>query len=150
MTVSFGSRGGGEAEHSRTGDRGHAARRGASGPDEIYVVLPGTVDDPANPSGGNRYDRAICDGLARSRSLHEIAVNGSWPRPSATVRTALASVLRDIPDKSTVLLDGLVACGIPDVLEPHARRLRLIVLVHLPLSDETGRSPAETGRSPAE
>ena len=27
----------------------------------VYVVLPGTVDDPATPSGGNRYDRAVCD-----------------------------------------------------------------------------------------
>src|SRR5699024_11474418 len=42
---------------------------------------------------------------------------------------------------TTVLLDGLVACGVPDLLRPHADRLRLIVLVHLPLADEFGLCP---------
>jgi len=110
---------------------------------DLFVVLPGTVDDPAAPSGGNRYDRAVCERLARSRPVHEIAVNGDWPRPAPRARQAVASALRDIPDKSTVLVDGLVGCGIPEVLEPEAGRLRLIVLVHLPLADETGLSPAD-------
>ena len=109
----------------------------------VFVVLPGTVDDPATPSGGNRYDRAVCDRLARSFDVHEITVNGGWPRPSAAVRAAVAGALGDLPDGSTVLLDGLVACGMPDVLEPAAARLRMIVLVHLPLGDETGLPPAE-------
>jgi glycosyltransferase involved in cell wall biosynthesis len=108
----------------------------------LYVVLPGGVDDPAAPSGGNRYDRAVCDGLARSRDVHEIAVNGAWPRPQGPARTALDTALSAIPGGSPVLLDGLVACGVPEVLEAHARRLRLVVLVHLPLGDETGLSPA--------
>ena len=34
-----------------------------------------------------------------------------------------------------VLLDGLVASTAPEVLVPQARRLRLIVLVHMPLGD---------------
>ena len=103
----------------------------------LWVVLPSSVDDPAAPSGGNRYDRAVCDRLARSRDVHELAVFGGWPRPSSSERGALAGVLADIPDKSAVLLDGLVACGVPEILEPEAQRLRLIVLVHLPLGDES-------------
>jgi glycosyltransferase involved in cell wall biosynthesis len=109
----------------------------------LFVVLPGNVDDPATPSGGNRYDRAVCDRLARRRDVHEIAVNGDWPGPSAAARAAVAGALEELPDGSTVLLDGLVACGIPEVLEPGADRLRLVVLVHLPLGDETGLAPAE-------
>jgi glycosyltransferase involved in cell wall biosynthesis len=122
------------------------ARTGRAGPGAarpLFVVLPGNVDDPATPSGGNRYDRAVCDRLARSREVHEIAVNGDWPRPSTIARAAVAGALDGLPDGSTVLLDGLVACGIPEVLEPAADRLRLVVLVHLPLGDETGLSPAE-------
>jgi len=122
------------------------ARTGRAGPGAarpLFVVLPGNVDDPATPSGGNRYDRAVCDRLARSREVHEIAVNGDWPRPSTIARAAVAGALDGLPDGSTVLLDGLVACGIPEVLEPTADRLRLVVLVHLPLGDETGLSPAE-------
>ena len=34
-----------------------------------------------------------------------------------------------------VLLDGLIASAAPEVLVPHARRLRQVVLVHMPLGD---------------
>ena len=42
-----------------------------------------------------------------------------------------------------VLLDGLIACAAPEALVPHARRLRQVVLVHMPLGhrppdDEAG------------
>jgi glycosyltransferase involved in cell wall biosynthesis len=104
----------------------------------VHVILPGGVDDPAAPSGGNRYDRRVCDGLLRSWDVHEIAVTGAWPQPSRRVRAALAATVAALPDGATVLLDGLVACGAPEALEPHAGRLRLVVLVHLPLGDETG------------
>ena len=110
----------------------------------LWAVLPGGIDDPAAPSGGNRYDRVVLSLL--DRDVHEIAITGSWPSPRAASRFALDQALSEIPDKSDVLLDGLVACGVPDLLEVHAERLRLIVLVHLPLSDETGLSDAEAAR----
>jgi glycosyltransferase involved in cell wall biosynthesis len=109
----------------------------------VHVVLPGSIDDPAAPSGGNRYDRRVCDGLLATWDVHEIGVAGAWPHPSTAARDALAGALAAMPDGSTVLLDGLVACAVPDVLEPVASRLRLFVLVHLPLGDETGLEPAE-------
>jgi hypothetical protein len=118
----------------------------------LWAVLPGRIDDPAAPSGGNLYDRKVLDLLAgratgpaapAPREVHEIPIHGSWPTPEVSAREALASALDDIPDKSDVLVDGLVGCGVPEILEPHARRLRLIVLVHLPLSDETGLSATE-------
>ncbi len=108
----------------------------------VHVVVPGGVDDPATPSGGNRYDRRVCDELRRTFDVHEIAVPGDWPQPAAPAREVLARALADLPDGAVVLLDGLVACGVPDVLVPQAGRLRLIVLVHLPLGDETGLDPA--------
>jgi glycosyltransferase involved in cell wall biosynthesis len=107
----------------------------------LWAVLPGGIDDPAAPSGGNRYDRIVLSLL--DRDVHEIAVAGSWPSPSPASRKALAGALADVPSRSDVLLDGLVACGVPDLLEPHARRLRFLVLVHLPLSDETGLPPSQ-------
>lgn len=110
----------------------------------LWAVLPGGIDDPAAPSGGNRYDRVVLSLL--DRDVHEIAVPGAWPTPAPESGDALGRALAGIPDGSDVLLDGLVACGVPDVLEPHARRLRLIVLVHLPLGDETGLPPAERDR----
>jgi glycosyltransferase involved in cell wall biosynthesis len=111
----------------------------------LWAVLPGGIDDPAAPSGGNLYDRKVLGLLAGERDVHEIAIPGSWPSPGAAPRSALNAALEDVPDGSDVLLDGLVACGVPEVLAPHAERLRLVVLVHLPLSDETGLSAAEAG-----
>jgi glycosyltransferase involved in cell wall biosynthesis len=103
----------------------------------VHFVLPADVDDPASPSGGNVYDLRVGAGLNR------LTVAGDWPRPRDV--TALRQTLAGIPDGDVVLIDGLVACGVPEVVVPHARRLRLAVLVHLPLADETGLDP-ETAR----
>jgi glycosyltransferase involved in cell wall biosynthesis len=108
----------------------------------VHVVVPDGIDDPARPSGGNVYDRRVCRGLtSKGWSVHEHAVSGCWPRPDAASCAALASVVRQIPDAAVVLLDGLVASAAPDVLVPHASRLRLVVLVHMPLGDR----PADDG-----
>ena len=108
----------------------------------LHVVLPGGIDDPAAPSGGNTYDRRVLTGLAATLKVHEIPVAAAWPYPAETARAVLAAALARVPDGATVLLDGLVGCAVPDLLAPLADRLRLVVLVHLPLGDETGLSPA--------
>jgi glycosyltransferase involved in cell wall biosynthesis len=106
----------------------------------VHVVTPDGVDDPARPSGGNTYDRHVCCGLGSlGWSVHEHAVPGSWPRRDAAALAALASALSRIPDDAVVLLDGLVASTAPEVLVPESRRLRLVVLVHMPL----GYRPAD-------
>jgi glycosyltransferase involved in cell wall biosynthesis len=113
-----------------------------AGARSVYVVVPGDIDDGAVASGGNVYDRRICSGLAAAGwSVHERAVRGTWPRPDAAARAALARTLAALPDGALVLLDGLVACGVPDVVVPQAGRLVLVVLVHLPLGDELGQPP---------
>jgi glycosyltransferase involved in cell wall biosynthesis len=102
----------------------------------VHVVLPNDIDDPASPSGGNTYDRRICQGMAAAGwSVREHAVPGGWPRPSATERAGLARVLAALPDRAVVLLDGLVALAAPEVLVPQAARLRQVVLVHMSLDD---------------
>ncbi|MEU0601125.1 glycosyltransferase family 4 protein [Streptomyces sp. NPDC006393] len=109
----------------------------------VHFVLPGGVDDPATPSGGNAYDRRVSLDLPGfGWQVRPHPVHGDWPRPGAAARTELARVLRELPDGAVVLLDGLVACGVPEIVVPEAERLRLAVLVHLPLGDETGLEPA--------
>lgn len=108
----------------------------------VHFVMPGGVDDPAKPSGGNAYDRRISLDLPGfGWQVHKHAVAGDWPRPGADAREELARTLRELPDGTVVLLDGLVACGVPEIVVPEAERLRLAVLVHLPLGDETGLDP---------
>ncbi|KUO06165.1 glycosyl transferase [Streptomyces caeruleatus] len=109
----------------------------------VHFVMPGGVDDPTVPSGGNAYDRRVSLDLPGfGWQVHKHAVDGSWPSPDAAARTELARTLREFPDGTVVLLDGLVACGVPEIVVPEAERLRLAVLVHLPLGDETGLDPA--------
>jgi glycosyltransferase involved in cell wall biosynthesis len=102
----------------------------------VHVVVPDGIDDPARPSGGNVYDRRICRGLVElGWSVHEHAVPGSWPWPDAAACSNLTRVIAGIPDGAVVLLDGLIASTVPQVLVPEARRLHLVVLVHMPLGD---------------
>ena len=111
---------------------------------EVHVVVPEGIDDPARPSGGNAYDRQVCRGLAAlGWAVHEHGVPGAWPLPDAADRAALARAVRGIPDGAVVLLDGLIASAVPEALVPQARRLRQVVLVHMPLGhrppdDEAG------------
>jgi glycosyltransferase involved in cell wall biosynthesis len=100
---------------------------------EVHVVVPGGIDDPRRPSGGNVYDRRACRGLsALGWSVHERPVPGRWPRPDAPARAAVAAALARMPSRTLVLVDGLVASVVPEVLEPEAGRLRLVVLLHMP------------------
>jgi glycosyltransferase involved in cell wall biosynthesis len=104
----------------------------------VHVVVPEGLDDPARPSGGNRFDRRVCDGLATSGwDVHVHAVAGSWPRPDGLSLAALAGAVRQIPDEAVVLLDCLVASPAPEVLVSEASRLRLVALVHMPLGHGT-------------
>jgi glycosyltransferase involved in cell wall biosynthesis len=104
----------------------------------VHVVVPDGIDDPTRPSGGNVYDRRICDGLdATGWTIHEHPVQGQWPRADATAQKRLADVLGHVPDGELVLLDGLVASGTPDVIVPQAGRLRLVILLHMPLGVES-------------
>jgi glycosyltransferase involved in cell wall biosynthesis len=88
----------------------------------VHVVVPEGIDDPARPSGGNVYDRHVFSGLAATGwTVHEHPVSAGSP-----------PALEPIPDGAVVLVDGLVASP---ALVPHARRVRLVVLVHMPVGD---------------
>jgi glycosyltransferase involved in cell wall biosynthesis len=90
----------------------------------LHFVVPPGVDDPARPSGGNVYDLRIAAGL---RDL-------GWDvRLHAAEAAGLGSALAGLPDEAVVLVDGLVGSTTPAAVEAESERLRLAVLVHLPL-----------------
>lgn len=104
----------------------------------VHVVVPDAIDDPLRPSGGNRYDRNVCDRLAGAGWLvHEHAIPDAWPRIGPTGTEALARILSRIPDGALVLVDGLIAEASSAVLVPAARRVSLVVLVHAAPHDVT-------------
>jgi glycosyltransferase involved in cell wall biosynthesis len=90
----------------------------------VHLVVPDGIDDPMRPSGGNVYDRRVGAGLtALGWQVHEHAVGS---------REVLGTTLGTLPDGALVLLDGLVASA--DVV-PEAGRLRLVLLLHMPVAD---------------
>jgi len=122
-----------------------AGEQRAAAVTDVHVVVPEGIDDPARPSGGNAYDRRVCRGLAAlGWTVHEHAVPGAWPRPGGPGHAALRRAVRRIPDGAVVLLDGLIASAAPQALLPQARRLRQVVLVHMPLGH---RPPARVARA---
>lgn len=112
----------------------------------VHVVLPNDIDDPFSPSGGNVYDRRLCDGLAAAGwVVREHPVAGAWPAPTAAQRAAFAAVLAGLPDDALVMVDGLIASVVP--LAPHAGRLRLVVLLHLPVGDGVEAAALHSARA---
>ena len=104
----------------------------AGGP--VVAVLPAGVDDPAHPSGGNVYDRRVCDGLrTQGWAVHEVLVPGAWPHAGGAARRALAASLAAVPAGAPVLVDGLLGSAAPKALARAARRGPVTVVVHLPL-----------------
>jgi glycosyltransferase involved in cell wall biosynthesis len=76
------------------------------------------------------------------------AVAGAWPAGGNRARAGLAQAMAAIPDGETVLIDGLLASPAAAELLPHARRLRLVVLLHMPLATSLdGRCDSAAQRS---
>ncbi len=114
----------------------------------VVAVLPAGVDDPAHPSGGNVYDRHVCDGLrTQGWAVHEVLVPGSWPRAGAAAHRALAAALAAVPAGTPVLVDGLLGSAAPQALARAADRGPVTVVVHLPLGVAGGPDVAATERA---
>lgn len=117
--------------------------------DRVHVVMPASVRDPERPSGGNAYDLRVCTGLgARGWSVREHEVTGSWPCPDETALAALTQVFASVPPGDLALVDGLVASSAPEALVAQSNRLRVGVLVHVPLgqSGDAGAPARERER----
>ena len=104
------------------------------------MVVPEGIGDPLRPSGGNVYDRRLCQALESAGwtvCVGEVA--GPWPRAGEIGRAALEGTLRALPHGSLVLVDGLVASMLPEVVVPACRRLRIVVLMHMPIGVQAGQ-----------
>ena len=105
------------------------------------MVMPDSVYDPGRPSGGNGYDRRLCEEL-RGAGWRVDVVLVSWPEAGP----GLPDALGEMSDGAVVVVDGLIAAGHPEVFLAVAGRLRLVLLMHMPGADERARADAVTGR----
>jgi glycosyltransferase involved in cell wall biosynthesis len=101
----------------------------------VHVVAPEGFDNPGQPTGGNIYDRRVCAGLAGAGwDVLVTTVAGASPVPSPGARADLARIVAAIPGGETVLIDGLIASPAAAQLLPHTGRIRMTVLLHMPLA----------------
>jgi glycosyltransferase involved in cell wall biosynthesis len=61
-------------------------------------------------------------------------VASAWPVPGTGPRADLARIVSAIPDGADVLIDGLIASPAAAQLLPHTGRIRMTVLLHMPLA----------------
>ncbi|NUU05091.1 glycosyltransferase family 4 protein [Leifsonia sp. C5G2] len=96
-----------------------------SGHPVVVFAVPDGIDDPARVSGGNVYDRHVAEGLR---------LDGWEVRllPVADAPAALEAALAGVSDGAVVLVDGLLVQREPAALPAQDRRLRLVVLAHMP------------------
>ena len=115
--------------------------RGAPARVKLSFQIPGQLEAR---TGGYEYDRQITRALrARGVTVDVVALDGSFPAPSAAARAHATQALSAVPDGGLVMVDGLAFGAMADEAAREARRLRLVALVHHPLADETGRTPEE-------
>ena len=103
---------------------------------ELHLVVPGSL---AQNTGGYLYDARIANEL-RQRAWHVTVHNleGAFPVVDNQARTSLAQTLEACPDGARVLIDGLALAGFADLADTHSSRLRILGLIHHPLTEETG------------
>jgi glycosyltransferase involved in cell wall biosynthesis len=106
----------------------------------VHVIVPDGFDDPGQPTGGNIYDRRVCAGLAESGWEVLVAtVAAAWPVPDSGARAELDRILSAIPDGEIAMIDGLIASPTAAQLLPHAGRISMTVLLHMPLATALDR-----------
>ena len=101
--------------------------------------------DRTDPTGGNVYNRAIVTELrALGIDVRVHGLAGPWPDGDASTHAELSRALRAAP---ACLVDGIVACGSPDVVVAAVESGHdVTILVHLPISDERGLDPSRRDR----
>ncbi|NJN46402.1 MAG: glycosyltransferase family 4 protein, partial [Candidatus Competibacteraceae bacterium] len=95
-------------------------------------------------TGGYLYDKQIISGLPAlgwTITLH--ALGAGFPRPDVAELAEAKNVLGGIADHSLVVVDGLALGGMPELINEHADRLRIVGLIHHPLAEETGLKARE-------
>lgn len=99
----------------------------------------------AAPSGGDRYDAAVAAAWRRRGlgQLDVVPVPGRWPRPSSEDLAALQVALHG---QGPVVLDGLLGCAAPEVVERYAASRPVVILLHSLLADGAGAVGGEAQR----
>lgn len=110
----------------------------------VAFLLPA---DSERCTGGHIFDLHVVRELrARGWAVDERDLPPGFPRPDAVARAQTARILAGFPDGALILSDAYAISTLPEVLQRHGRRLRLICFVHHPYAAEPGLEPGERRR----
>jgi glycosyltransferase involved in cell wall biosynthesis len=99
-------------------------------------VVPGDLD---SRTGGYIYDRHIVDGLRASDWSVDVGrLDDTFPRPTASAMAEAEVLFAALPAGSVTVVDSLALGAIPEILEQHRSRLRVVALMHMPLASDIG------------
>jgi len=100
------------------------------------LVVPGNLD---SQTGGYIYDRHIIEGLrAMGWSVDVQSLDETFPRPTASAIAQAEHVFAMLPAGTITVVDSLAVGALPEILEQHRSRLRIVALMHLPLAADIG------------
>jgi len=100
------------------------------------LVVPGNLD---SRTGGYIYDRHVVDGLrAMGWSVDVEPLDDTFPRPTTSALAHAEEVFATLPAGTVAVVDSLAVGAIPEILERHRARLRIVALMHLPLAADIG------------
>jgi glycosyltransferase involved in cell wall biosynthesis len=106
----------------------------------VVLVVPGRL---ATRTGGYLYEQRMVDGLRGSGwAVDVLELDPSFPLPTPAALDHAAHVVADMPDGTTMLVDGLAFGAMPAVLAHAAARLSIVGLIHLPLAAAVGLDAA--------
>ncbi|HEX2825786.1 MAG TPA: glycosyltransferase family 4 protein [Burkholderiales bacterium] len=107
-------------------------------------VSPGPLDQL---TGGYLFGRRIVDGLRHmGRAVDVFELEGTFPDGDEAALTSAARTLAALPDGAVVVIDGLALPAFTECLARETQRLRVIGLIHHPLSLESGLSASDAQR----
>lgn len=102
----------------------------------ILFVIPGDIN---LPTGGYRYDRKIIEEFRRlGHQVNILSLEGNYPEPTEKEKYAALQKLRELPDYSVAIVDGLAGGGHPALMETLKIKAPVVALVHHPLCLENG------------
>lgn len=110
----------------------------------LEFLIPGDLE---GASGGYVYDRTMVSGLrALGWAVNVHGLDASFPSPTPDALAHAERVFAGLPDQACVLVDGLALGAMPQIIEPHSRRLGVIALIHMPLESQFGIAETQAER----